>query len=314
MSEVVEASASQSTPVGKLPANWHFLRLQEIVPESRHVTYGIVQPGIHDPQGVLLIRGQDYIKGWAEPDAFFRVARPLHEAFKRSLTVAGDLLICIVGATTGATNVVPSWIKEANITQTTARIACDSRKADAHFVLYALASELGQMQVRKYIKGSAQPGMNLADVERFVVPAPPLSEQRKVALILTTLDNLIGKTEALIAKYQAIKQGMMHDLFTRGIDADGRLRPPQTEAPDLYKQSELGWIPNEWQVLPLSAVAYVGRGKFTPRPRDDPKFYGGSYPFIQTGDVANAIGHYLREYSQTLNKLGTSVRGRPIIT
>jgi type I restriction enzyme S subunit len=52
----------------------------------------------------------------------------------------------------------------------------------------------------------------------------------------------------LIAKYQAIKQGLMHDLFTRGVDATGKLRPPQSEAPELYKQSDLGWIPKEWEI------------------------------------------------------------------
>jgi type I restriction enzyme S subunit len=56
-------------------------------------------------------------------------------------------------------------------------------------------------------------------------PVPPPSQQRKIARILTTVDNLIEKTEALIAKYQAIKQGMMHDLFTRGVDEHGHLRP-----------------------------------------------------------------------------------------
>ena len=248
MSDEFLASGFQATPIGTLPSDWRCIQLRYIVPESRKVTYGIVQPGEHDSQGVLLIRGQDYIKGWAEPDTFFRVARPLHNVFKRSLTVAGDLLICIVGATTGATNVVPAWIGEANITQTTARVACDSRKADSHFVLFALASEFGQMQVRKYVKGSAQPGLNLADVERFYVPAAPLPEQRKIARILTTVDNLIEMTETLIAKYQAIKQGMMHDLFTRGVDEHGHLRPPYEEAPELYKESELGWIPREWEV------------------------------------------------------------------
>ncbi len=77
---------------------------------------------------------------------------------------------------------------------------------------------------------------------------PPLPEQRKIACILTTVDNLIEKTEALIEKYKAIKQGMMHDLFTRGVDSNGKLRPPYEEAPHLYKESELGWIPKEWEV------------------------------------------------------------------
>jgi type I restriction enzyme S subunit len=59
----------------------------------------------------------------------------------------------------------------------------------------------------------------------------------------------------LIAKYQSIKQGMMHDLFTRGVDEHGHVRPPYEEAPQLYKQSELGWIPKEWNIATISDVA-----------------------------------------------------------
>jgi restriction endonuclease S subunit len=293
MSDEILASGFQATPIGTLPSDWRCIQLRYIVPESRKVTYGIVQPGEHDSQGVLLIRGQDYIKGWAEPDAFFRVARPLHNVFKRSLTVAGDLLICIVGATTGATNVVPSWISEANITQTTARVACDSRKADSHFVLFALASELGQMQVRKYVKGSAQPGLNLADVERFYVAAAPLSEQRKIARILTTVDNLIEKTEALIAKYQAIKQGMMHDLFTRGVDEHGHLRPPYEEAPELYKQSELGWIPKEWRIEDLRNVVDFWDGKRIPLKQEDRDLMEGEFPYYGASGIIDYVDRYL---------------------
>lgn len=87
----------------------------------------------------------------------------------------------------------------------------------------------------------------------FETPSP--HKQRKIAKILTTLDNLIEKTESLIAKYQAIKQGMMHDLFTRGVDENGQLRPPQSEAPHLYKQSPLGWIPSEWSFSTLGSVS-----------------------------------------------------------
>ena len=85
---------------------------------------------------------------------------------------------------------------------------------------------------------------------RCILPitCPPLPEQRKIAKILTTVDNLIEKTEALIAKYQSVKQGLMQDLFTRGLDQHGHLRPPYAEAPELYNKSELGWIPREWEV------------------------------------------------------------------
>jgi type I restriction enzyme S subunit len=115
-----------------------------------------------------------------------------------------------------------------------------------------------QMSKERYSllgKGSTFLEVNKWDTESFKILYAPLVEQRKIARILTTVDNLIEKTEALIAKYQAIKQGMMHDLFTRGVDEHGHLRPPYEEAPELYKQSELGWIPKEWEVCNGESLA-----------------------------------------------------------
>ena len=60
---------------------------------------------------------------------------------------------------------------------------------------------------------------------------------------------------------------------------------------------------------PLSTVAVLERGRFSPRPRNDPRYYNGGYPFIQTGDIANC-NHRLMSYKQTLNKLGTTVSKR----
>ena len=56
----------------------------------------------------------------------------------------------------------------------------------------------------------------------------------------------------------------------------------------------------------LGEVAEVERGKFTHRPRNEPRFYGGVIPFIQTGDVVQSNGR-IKEHSQTLNELGLSI-------
>lgn len=139
------------------------------------------------------------------------------------------------------------------------------------------------------------------------LPTPHIDEQRMMGRVLDTLDTAIHETEAIIAKLKAVKQGLLHDLLTRGIDANGELRMPQAVAPHLYKVSPLGWIPKEWDVQPLGCMADVSRGKFTHRPRNDPRFYGGRYPFIQTGDVAAAEGEFVSTYSQTLSDRGISV-------
>ena len=134
-----------------------------------------------------------------------------------------------------------------------------------------LACLLAREDVQRYIDsrttGMADAQLNFTNellLDTFV-DVPPQHEQSKIARILTTLDHLIEKTESLIAKYQAIKQGMMHDLFTRGVDAHGHLRPTQAEAPDLYKQSELGWIPKEWEVGRLVNRITFPQGQVDPR-------------------------------------------------
>lgn len=101
--------------------------------------------------------------------------------------------------------------------------------------------------------GSAQPFIKPSDIRSCWVALPPVPQQAAIAKVLDTLDTAIHETEAIIAKLKAVKQGLLHDLLTRGIDANGELRPPQAEAPHLYKPSPLGWIPKEWQVAPLSS-------------------------------------------------------------
>jgi type I restriction enzyme S subunit len=71
-------------------------------------------------------------------------------------------------------------------------------------------------------------------------------EQRQIGNVLSTLDKAIEKTESLITKYQQIKAGLMHDLFTRGVTPDGKLRTPREQAPELYHETPIGWIPKEW--------------------------------------------------------------------
>ena len=102
--------------------------------------------------------------------------------------------------------------------------------------------------------GTKMPRTSWRHLKEVSVFCPELEEQKLTAQILDTLDTTIRETEALIDKLKAVKQGLLHDLLTRGIDANGQLRPQQNEAPQLYKESPLGWIPREWEVLPLAEV------------------------------------------------------------
>ncbi len=183
----------------------------------------------------------------------------------------------------------------------------DQSTVAPHFLAQALRSHIFNQQLFRLQSGSALKRLVLSDIRKIQVPLPKLNVQAEIAKVLSIVDEVIEQTEALIAKYQQIKAGLMHDLFTRGVTHDGHLRPTRAEAPHLYKESPIGWIPEEWEVKPLESVAQVDRGKFTVRPRNDPRFYEGPYPFIQTGDVALSGNRTLRSYSQSLNKAGLSV-------
>ncbi|MGQ3051872.1 MAG: hypothetical protein ACT6S0_08820 [Roseateles sp.] len=87
---------------------------------------------------------------------------------------------------------------------------------------------------------------------------PALNTQRKIAGLFDCIDTSIERTKALIAKHQQIKAGLMRDLFTRGLLSDGQLRPPRDEAPELYQETAVGWIPADWQVTGLQAKSRAG--------------------------------------------------------
>ena len=121
-----------------------------------------------------------------------------------------------------------------------------------------LAKQLGLSDTARYYgrlaNGSTRYGLSYQSIARTPIRLAPLPQQQRIAEILSTVDEAIEQTEALIAKTQQIKAGLMHDLFTRGVTADGQLRPPREEAPELYKKSPLGWIPKEWGCETLDSL------------------------------------------------------------
>lgn len=123
---------------------------------------------------------------------------------------------------------------------------------DPRFVFHITQSRRFRQAAERQMVGSAgQQRVQRQFFDEFLVRDFSQGEQRAIAQILETLDTAIRETEALIDKLKAVKQGLLHDLLTRGVDASGQLRPPQSEAPQLYKESPLGWIPREWEVEPI---------------------------------------------------------------
>ncbi|HHT5262059.1 restriction endonuclease subunit S [Klebsiella michiganensis] len=128
-----------------------------------------------------------------------------------------------------------------------AQLRPDENKVDSVF----LAKKLAMPDVASYFSrvaaGSTRYGLSNGAIANTIISIPPLKKQKKISHVLKCLDSTLARTEELIKKYQQIKVGMMHDLFTRGIDADGKLRPHRNLSPGLYQKTSNGWFPKDWQ-------------------------------------------------------------------
>lgn len=121
-----------------------------------------------------------------------------------------------------------------------------SAELDSHFLFYGLQQWDLLQDVDQAVKGVTLNKDKLRKIE-FEYPQSR-DEQTQIAAILSTIDKAIEQTEAIIAKQQRIKSGLMQDLLTRGIDAQGNIRSEATHA---FKDSPLGRIPVEWEVVKL---------------------------------------------------------------
>jgi len=251
--------------------------------------------------GKRLPAGQEFAEG-VTPFPYLRVTdmvdatidqsslvyvKPEIEPLIRNYKISKDNIYVTIAGTLGQFGTIPDKLDNAQLTENAAKLCeIDFNSFDKYYLKYYLNSKQIQSQINKEIGiGGGVPKLALYRIERFIVKYPPLSTQRKIANILSTADAVIGKTRAAIAKYKAIKQGMLHDLFTRGINTKaGKLRPNQENAPELYKKSKLGWIPKEWEVVKLGAV-----GEFKNGVNKDKTSFGFGTLFVNIIDAYQEI-------------------------
>ena len=175
-----------------------------------------------------------------------------HALFSRSQLHANDVLISIAGSI-GRTAVVEAITLPANCNQAVALVRLEV-DYEPRFIARLLASNLGRAQIAASTVQLAQANLSLRQVGDLQFRFPPYREQQGITNVIDSIDATIHHTEAIIEKLKLVKQGLLHDLLTRGIDANGELRPQQSQAPHLYKDSLLGSIPRTWSVERLDGL------------------------------------------------------------
>jgi type I restriction enzyme S subunit len=150
--------------------------------------------------------------------------------------------------------------------------------------------------------GSTRYGLSTRTIAQTPIRLAPMSEQQRIAAILTSLDTAIEATEALIEKHQQIKAGLMHDLLTRGVLNDGSLRPPSSEAPHLYQMVDDQCIPVDWQFERLDDLATRGSGH-TPN-KNVPEYWNGGIQWISLADSHRLDALYISDTELSISHRG----------
>jgi len=135
---------------------------------------------------------------------------------------------------------------------------------NSDFIYYCLHLYTGGMLTLSY--GTTFNEISKTGLEKLEIIVPSsLSEQCKIAEILETVDIAIERTDIIIEKYKRIKQGLMQDLLTRGVVANDELGVMNYELRDekkyKFKDSPLGRIPEEWEVVELREVGKITYGE-----------------------------------------------------
>lgn len=186
--------------------------------------------------------------GW---DATAHKVPPKSYWGNRSIEVRpGDALITKAGPRNrcGVTVYVPETPPRLMVSGKMILLRPDANQTTAPYLATALATSGVQRFIDARTTGLADAQLNftnqlLLDTE---IPFAPPDEQRRIAEIRLSVDAAVLQTKALIRKMQLVKAGLMQDLLSRGIADDGRLRPVQEEAPELYQEWGSGHIPAGW--------------------------------------------------------------------
>lgn len=149
------------------------------------------------------------------------------------------------------------------------------------------------VQTEQFIKaaseayGTHMPRSDWNVVKNYLLPLPPLPEQTAIATALSDTDALISSLQTLIAKKQAVKLAAMQNLLSGKIRLpafaqrpDGSLKPT--------RQTELGCVPEDWEVLELGSVAFIKTGS----KNNQDKKENGQYPFFVRSATVEQIDTY----------------------
>lgn len=178
----------------ELPAGWSYAALEDLL-ESNGISYGIVQPGNHDPAGIPIVRVKDLKAGRINREDPLRVSSEIEKKYSRTRLRGGEVLVSLVGSV-GETSVATSDISGWNV----ARAIGVLRAADeisASWLRICLSGDVAQHYIQSHLNTTVQATLNLRDLRRVPIVMPPERERQAIADVIGALDGKIEVNERI---------------------------------------------------------------------------------------------------------------------
>lgn len=192
------------------PKGWGLCPMADLVHPDRPITYGILKPGPDVLDGVPYVRVVDIKRERVLTAQLRRTTQEIAEKYRRSRLEAGDLLMSIRGHV-GRMAIVPTDVAGANITQDTARLALVG--AEPSFVMQCLTTQSMQQYMARRTKGVAVKGINLGDVKKIPIPAPPQTLQRQFAAIVESTEQQQAHLQAHLCELDVLAASLQSRAF-----------------------------------------------------------------------------------------------------
>lgn len=159
-----------------------------------------------------------------------------------------------------------------------------TNKLNMPYLYHHLFANIINSQINLVVVGSNYPAINSHDIKNLKIPLPSTPEQTAIATALSDTDALISSLQTLIAKKKAIKLSAMQNLLS------GKIRLPEfAQRPDgslkTTRQTELGCVPEDWEVVELGEIGYFQSGVGFPLYLQGKK--DGEYPVFKVSDLNN---------------------------
>lgn len=217
------------------------------------------------------------------------ISEDTYEKYPKAHLSKNDLIIIM-------TDITPSLgligktaiIDKSNEYVLNQRVGClrpVNKDISIRFMNYMFNSDLVRLQVVSNTLGTAQFYVNTPVLKNLDIPFPPLPEQKKIATILSSVDDVIEKTQAQINKLKDLKTGMMQELLSPREGSPQALKMGYTE----FKDSPVGRIPVGWESLSLSNLVNPERNI--------------TYGIVQAGPHCEEGVPYIRVSDMTERKL-----------